>query len=79
MFGLDEAGCSIAWAGTRRPKEEYNQSFVSYREVVKNNSRRCDIWHGLGNALLGLNRYEEALKAYDNATSAQSELRRGLV
>ncbi|MFZ2472484.1 MAG: tetratricopeptide repeat protein, partial [Methanothrix sp.] len=49
-------------------KEEYNQSFVSYREVVKNNSRRCDIWHGLGNALLGLKRYEEALKAYDNAT-----------
>jgi len=49
-------------------QKEYDQSFVSYREVSKNNSRRCDIWHGLGNALLGLNRYEEALKAYDNAT-----------
>lgn len=53
----------------REAEKEYDQSFVSYREVVKNNSRRCDIWHGLGNALLGLNRYEEALKAYDNATS----------
>ncbi len=54
-----------------RPQEaqrEYNQSFRSYREIVKNNSRRCDIWHGLGNTLLGLKRYEEALQAYDNAT-----------
>lgn len=49
-------------------QKEYDQSFVSYREVVKNNTRRCDIWHGLGNALLGLKRYEEALNAYDNAT-----------
>ncbi|RQW78448.1 MAG: tetratricopeptide repeat protein, partial [Methanothrix sp.] len=53
----------------RESQKEYNQSFASYNKVVKNNSRRCDIWHGLGNALLGLNRYEEALKAYDNATS----------
>lgn len=52
----------------REAQKEYDQSFVSYREVAKNNSRRCDIWHGLGNALLGLKRYEEALNAYDNAT-----------
>ena len=54
-----------------RPQEaqrEYNQSFRSYREIVKNNSRRCDIWYGQGNALLGLKKYEEALQTYNNAT-----------
>jgi len=44
-----------------------NQSLADYERIAKDNPKRADIWLGLGNALAGLGRYEEAVEAYNKA------------
>jgi tetratricopeptide (TPR) repeat protein len=48
-------------------------ALLRYRQAVDRDPRSADGWTGIGTALQQLERYEEALKAYDRALELNPE------
>lgn len=50
-------------------KGQYETAIKYYFELINNGINEFAIWHNLGNALSNLNRFDEAIEAYQNSIS----------
>lgn len=67
ILAFDRDGDSAYWrANVAFELGRYHEAIVHYRRALALRSHYCEPWLGLGNALLQVRRYAEAVVAYDN-------------